>query len=85
VPVIVSRGVGALEAVKEQDGVYTAEAGDAEAFAHGIERALDDKRGRAPLEPSKGFLQNISLQQYSKQFERIYSQQHKEEERQWNH
>jgi glycosyltransferase involved in cell wall biosynthesis len=72
IPVIVSRGVGALEAVTEQAGVYIAEAGDAEAFAHAIERALDERRGRAPLRLSQGFRQHISLQQYGKQFERIY-------------
>jgi glycosyltransferase involved in cell wall biosynthesis len=64
--------VGALEAVTEQAGVYIAEAGDAEAFAHAIERALDERRGRAPLRLSQGFRQHISLQQYGKQFERIY-------------
>ena len=74
VPVVVSGGVGALEAVKDQAGVYKAEAGDAESFARGVEHALDEKQRRAPLDLSKAFLENISLQKYGKQFERIYSE-----------
>ena len=73
-PVVVSGGVGALEAVKDQAGVYTAEAGGAESFARGIEHALDEKERRAPLSLSKTFLEQISLQKYGKQFERIYSE-----------
>lgn len=76
VPVVVSKGVGALEAVEHESGVYFAEPTDVSSFVAGITLGLreSDARKGKPLQPSAGFASRASLKRCAAQFENTYSE-----------
>ncbi len=73
VPVVVSRSVGALEAVQDEPGVVIAEPGDAPSFVRGIDQALDISSSQnGSFRPSESFLRRIAWQNTATQFQRTY-------------
>ncbi len=80
VPVVVSRTVGALEVVSDENGVFIAEPKDALSFAKRIAEALeyagnhrDDSSKRSSIASSHAWMTECSWRQYGRCFEELYS------------
>jgi glycosyltransferase involved in cell wall biosynthesis len=72
-PVVVSRCAGALEVAAGMEGVFVAEAGDAESFADRIDAALEQFSVRSHGPAARSDLLKHSWGEYSRQVERVYA------------